>query len=123
MSKLSRNIIWRQRKRLWCGLPWTFTIYSLSEDRLFVETGFFTQREKDTQLYRIVDVSLTRTLIQRLFKLGTVHLVTTDRDLGEFDVKNIRDAFDFKEELEGLVEESRRKNRVYARELMDDEID
>ena len=34
------SMIWYDRKRLWCGLPWTFTKYGMDEGRLFVETGF-----------------------------------------------------------------------------------
>ena len=21
-------MLWKERKRIWCGLPWTFTVYS-----------------------------------------------------------------------------------------------
>ena len=31
-------VVWKDRKRI-CGLPITFTKYSMSEDRLFLETG------------------------------------------------------------------------------------
>ena len=42
---MANHIIWQDRKRLWCGLPWTFTVYSLSEDRLFIKTGFLSVKE------------------------------------------------------------------------------
>ena len=35
---------WYDRKRLWCGLPWTFTKYGMSDDRLFVEKGLLNVR-------------------------------------------------------------------------------
>ena len=34
------NIVWKDRKRTLFGLPWSFTKYSLSDDRLFISTGF-----------------------------------------------------------------------------------
>ena len=37
-----RNVIWSDRKRTLFGLPLSFTKYILTEDRLFVQTGFFT---------------------------------------------------------------------------------
>ena len=43
------EIIWSDRKRH-LGLPLSFTKYSLSEDRLFRETGCFTIREEEILL-------------------------------------------------------------------------
>ena len=28
------DLVWSDRKRNWLGLPWTFTVYGLTEDRL-----------------------------------------------------------------------------------------
>ena len=33
------SYLWQDRKRI-CGLPITFTKYSMSEDRLFIKKGF-----------------------------------------------------------------------------------
>ena len=76
------NLIWYDRKRLWCGLPWTFTKYGMDEGRLFVETGFLNTREEEVRLYRILNISLSRSLVQRIFGLGTIHIDSTDMDLG-----------------------------------------
>lgn len=32
----NREILWKDRKRLWCGLPWTFT--SFAAGKLLLET-------------------------------------------------------------------------------------
>ena len=61
------NLKWYERKRLWCGLPWTFTKYGFSETQLFVETGLFTTKLFDTRLYRVTNTSISRSLIQKLF--------------------------------------------------------
>lgn len=47
------NLIWYERKRLWCGLPWTFTKYGMDEGRLFVETGFLNTREEERLRNRV----------------------------------------------------------------------
>lgn len=39
------DIIWGDRKRIIFGLPFTFTKYSLSADRLFISTDFLTSRK------------------------------------------------------------------------------
>ena len=61
------NIVWKDRKRTLFGLPWSFTKYSLSDDRLFISTGFLSTKEDEVRLYRIMDISLKRTLGQRIF--------------------------------------------------------
>ena len=57
---MASEILWSDRKRIWCGLPWTFTVYSMSEDRLFVKKGLFSLREDEVRLYRIKDLALQR---------------------------------------------------------------
>ena len=113
-----KEILWKERRRLWCGLPWTFTVYRLSSDRLYIKTGFFSLREDEVRLYRIKDVSLNRSLIQRIFGLGTVHVCSTDSTLRDFDLKNIKDSESVKERLSDLVEAERDRKRVSMREFI-----
>ena len=51
-------VVWKDRKRI-CGLPITFTKYSMSEDRLFLETGLLNTRQEEVILYRVRDISLS----------------------------------------------------------------
>lgn len=115
--------IWSDRKRLWCGLPWTFTVYSLSNDRLFVKSGLLSTREDEVRLYRILDISLKRTLLQRIFGLSTIELHTSDKTLGNFNLVNIKKGYDVKETLSQLVEEVRTEKRVTNREYMGDIVE
>lgn len=120
--------LWKERKRLACGLPWTFTTYAMSEDRLFVTSGLLTTHEYEVRLYRVVNISISRTLFQKMFGLATIHIDSNDRDLSSFDIINIRHGTDIKEMLSETVEKERLRNRVSSRELMvdadaDDDID
>ncbi len=118
MSKKRDNILWQDRKRNFLGLPWTFTKYLLDEDRLHIDTGFFNLREDDVRLYRIIDLTLTRNLWQRIIGTGTIHCDSADQTMQNFDIKNIKKSFEVKELLSDLVEECRRKSRVYMGESM-----
>ena len=109
---------WYARKRLWCRLPWTFTKYGMSEDRIFVETGILNLQQKDVRLYRILNISLTRSLTQRIFGMGTIHLDSNDKDLECFDLKNILDSEHIKEMISDAVEMERKRNKVSTREFM-----
>ena len=109
---------WYARKRLWCRLPWTFTKYGMSEDRIFVETGILNLQQKDVRLYRILNISLTRSLTQRIFGMGTIHLDSNDKDLECFELKNILDSEHIKEMISDAVEAERKRNKVSTREFM-----
>lgn len=112
------NTLWTERKHIWCGLPLTFTIYSYDEERFFVKSGFLNQRQDEVRLYRIQDLTVTRSLIQRIFGLGSILVNSSDKTLGNFEIKNIKNVMDVKEALSELVEEQRDKKRVYTREYV-----
>ena len=123
MARIKVNIekakpLWKDRKRNFLGLPWSFTEYSMTEDRLFIKKGILNKSYDEVRLYRVRDNSLTRSLWQRLTRTGTVHLTTSDMSLGNFDLRNIADSESVNELLSNLVDEARRKNRVFAREDM-----
>lgn len=113
------NIVWKDRKRIIFGLPWSFTKYSLSDDRLFISTGFLSTKEDEVRLYRIMDISLNRTLGQRMFGLGTIKCCSADKTLGDFEIKNIKKSKDVKEILSEMVEEERNRKKVTSREFID----
>lgn len=108
--------IWKERKRLWCGLPFTFTQYILLEDRLLVRSGLFNSKEDEVRLYRIKDVSITKSLTQKIFGLGTIHIESSDSSLGNFELKNIKDSYNKKEQLSQMVEAARTKKNASIRE-------
>lgn len=64
---------YKERKRLLLfGLPLTFTIYTIDKDSLNVKEGFLNTRENDCYLYKIQDVTIQRSLIERIFGLSTI---------------------------------------------------
>lgn len=117
------DIVWKDRKRIIFGLPWSFTRYSLSEDRFFISKGFFNINEDEVRLYRIMDLSLERKLWQRMFGLGTIICCSSDKTLGDFEIKNIKNSRDVKEMLSEMVEAERTRKKVSSHEFMkhDDE--
>ncbi|MBQ4054728.1 MAG: PH domain-containing protein [Clostridia bacterium] len=112
--------LWRDRKRTLFGLPLSFTIYKLTEEKLFVETGFLSKKEEEVRLYRIMDLTLNRPFGQRIWGLGTIHCCTADRSTPEFDILKIKDSSRVKNLLSDLVEQQREAKRITAREFMDD---
>ena len=115
-KKEKKTYLWQSRKRNFLGLPWSFTKYSLDEERLYINTGLFTSTEDEVRLYRITDVSLKRRLGQKLFGMGTIHCSSSDVTLQNFDIINIKHPKEVKDMLSKLVDDSRLRNRVYTSE-------
>lgn len=117
------GVVWQDRKRIVFGLPWTFTKYVLTKEKLLIQTGILSTKEEEVRLYRIMDVTLRRSLAQRLFGLGTIHCCSVDKSTPEFDIKWIPDSAAVKEKLSDLVEAERMAKRVSGREFMTDTDD
>ena len=114
--------IWKGKK-CYFGLPISFTRYAVSEDRLFLSTGFFTIRDEEVLLYRIRDINTSRTLWQRIFGVGTVTVISSDKSMPTLELKNVRNPLEVKEMLHSQVEEMKRQRRVRVGEIMTDDID
>ena len=116
--------LWKDRKRYF-GLPLSFTRYSLSEDRLFISEGFLNLKDDEVLLYRVRDIDTRRTLWQRLFGVGTVIVVSSDKTMPNLVLKNIKDPVFVKELIHKQVEEMKIRRRVRFGEIMTnaDELD
>ena len=112
------DVVWKDRKRIIFGLPWTFTRYSLTQEKLVIDTGFFSRKEDEIRLYRILDITLVRPLRQRIWGLGTIRLNTADKSSPEIEIKRIKNAKQIKEMLSDMVERERDEKRIAAREFM-----
>ena len=102
---------WKARKRH-LGMPLSFTRYALSEDRLFLETGFFNIKDEEVVLYRIRDISMKRTLGQRIFGVGTITVVSSDKSCPKVELKNVKKPRDVKEMLHKFVEEMKINRKI-----------
>ena len=112
--------MWKARKRLWCGLPWTFTVYSFDDEKILIDSGILNKRKDEVRLYRVQDITVTRSLIQRIFGMGTIHIASKDRTMGNFDFINIKDVMNVKASLSSKVEAERDRKRVGVREFISD---
>lgn len=126
MANTGIEYIWKDRKRHF-GLPLSFTRYALSEDRLFTSVGFFNIKDDEVLLYRVRDIDTSRTLGQRLFGVGTVTVMSSDKTTPNLVMKNIKNPLQVKELLHRQVEEMKIRRRVRVGEIMtanvDDELD
>ena len=114
--------LWKDRKRYF-GLPLSFTRYSLSEDRLFLSVGFLSIKDDEVLLYRVRDINTSRNLWQRLFGVGTVTVISSDKTMPNLILKNIKDPLFVKELIHRQVEDMKIRRRVHVGEIMGNAID
>ena len=121
-TKSKIEYFWNDRKRI-LGMPLSFTKYSLSKDRIFVKTGFFTSKFEEVVLYRVRDLSLSRSLWQKLFGVGSVTIQSSDKSMPTLVLKNIKKSFEVKELLHACIEEMKKERRMRIGEIVGDDDD
>lgn len=113
-----------ERKRwLFFGLPFTFTVYTLKNKSLILKEGFLNTSENEILLYRIVDMTLNRTLFQRIFGLGSIVLEAQDKTHPYLEIKNIKHSRNFRDLLANAVENDKLRLRMRQGELIDSQAD
>ena len=122
MSFKGDKYLWRDRKR-YLGMPLSFTRYAMSEDRLFLSVGFLNIKDEEILLYRVRDISSTRSLGQRLFGVGTITIASSDKTMPSLVLKNIKNPLEVKELLHTQVEEIKMRRRVRIGEITTSNVD
>lgn len=116
------NFLWTDRKR-YLGMPLSFTRYGMSDDRLFTSVGFLNIKDDEILLYRVRDIDTSRSLWQRLFGVGTVTVLSSDKTMPTMVLKNIKNPIEVKEMIHSQVEEIKLKRRVRIGEIMGEDFE
>lgn len=102
-----------ERKRwVFLGLPFTFTKYFIKDDMITFRAGLFKTLENDCYMYKVQDVQLSRTLGEKLVKLGTITCFTGDTTNPTLIIKHVRRSREIKEFILRASEEARLKRRT-----------
>lgn len=110
------EILWRDRRHyLW--FPFSFTRYYVQNGRLHIKKGFFSTIHDETILYRITDITLKRTLANKLFGTGTIILKVQADASPVQHLINIKYPEDVRAYLSELVDGERRRWNVEGREM------
>ena len=108
--------LWSDRKRI-LGMPISFTKYSFDTERLTVSKGLLNTTVDELLLYRILDIKMTRSLGQKLFGVGTIHIYSADKTDSHMDLINVAKADQVRRRLSRLVEKVREEKRMVGREM------
>ena len=101
-----------KKRTKFLGLPLYFTKYSISQEKINIRRGFLTTTEDDAYMYKVQDVRLTRSMMERMFKRGTVICYTGDTTDPTLELKHIRNSKEIKEYIIHASEEARLRRRT-----------
>ncbi len=102
-----------ERKRTaFLGLPLYFTKYFISDEMIQRRKGLLKIEEDNLFLYKVQDVRVSKTLIERIFKLGTIICYSGDVTDPEFRFEHIKHCDEIKEFIMHKSEEERLRRRT-----------
>lgn len=107
------DIAYRERKRwVFFGLPFTFTVYTIKDDMITIDQGFFRKVENDCYMYKVQDVEHTASFAERIFGLGTITCFTGDTTHPKLILQHIKNSKTIKNYILDASEAARMRRRT-----------
>lgn len=94
----------------WILLQIVRTRYRLTDQRLFIERGVFSQTIDQIELIRVDDVRMHKKFIDRLVGVGSVELMTTDTSDAHLVINGIRNPEEIAEHVRTRMRELRSRS-------------
>jgi uncharacterized membrane protein YdbT with pleckstrin-like domain len=102
---------------VWRWMQTSSLHYTLTSERLLIETGLFSKRMQSLELYRVKDYTLTEPFLYRMVKLGTVSILTSDPSTPRVEMRAIIQPRSLLDTLRRQVESRRDAKRVREMDL------
>ena len=92
----------------WSYLVDRFTIrYRLTTQRIFKEVGLIRRNVNEVELIRVDDVSVSQGILQRVFNVGKVTVISTDSTDPRLEIDGIENPLQVKEQIRTHMKKSR----------------
>ena len=117
-------MVYKERKRwVFLGLPFTFTKYTVSDEMITINSGLLNSKEDDCYMYKVLDVRLEQSFLEKIFKLGTVVCYGGDVTDPNLKLYHIRHAKEIKDFILHTSEEQRLKRKSIRTEDISGDFD
>ena len=111
---------YKEKKRsMFFGLPWTFTTYTVTDEFISIDSGLLNKVENDCYMYKVIDVRLETTLMERILGIGTIHCFTGDVTDPDLKLQHIKNAKEIKDFILKQSEEERLKRKTLNMQHLD----
>ncbi len=100
---------------LWALVSWMRVRsrrFDLTTERLMITQGILGKDTETLELYRVRDMKMTRSLMQRLFGLQSLHLITTDTSTPSLTLNHVPDSANLGDQFRAQVEHCRTRRGV-----------
>jgi Bacterial PH domain len=97
---------------IWSWLQVKCRVYTLTNERLLIESGVFNKTHETLELYRIRDLQFSEPFWLRLFGLLNIHLLATDLTTGNIVLDYIPKSAGLPDKLRDQVEACRQRKGV-----------
>ena len=87
--------------------------FIISAEQLIVQQGVFNRSSNYIELYRIVDFSESRDILEQLFGLKTVSIYSGDRTNPKLDIYGVKERLDVVSIIRERVEYNKRRKGIY----------
>jgi membrane protein YdbS with pleckstrin-like domain len=82
--------------------------YRLTSERLFITAGLLSKHMDELDLFRVNDVTLSQSFLDRMFGIGTVTVISNDETTPVIEMKGIPDSFTVKEHIRNAASKRRK---------------
>lgn len=97
---------------VWAWLKVKCRVFTLTDERLMIESGVFNKGQDLLELYRVRDLQVSQPFWLRLFGLENISLLTTDLTTESILLDYIPSSLNLRDQFRKHVEECRRKRGV-----------
>jgi uncharacterized membrane protein YdbT with pleckstrin-like domain len=92
------------------------TSYRLTNERLLIRSGWIAKSVQEIELYRMQDVALDQGILQRIFGVGSVSVVSIDKTTPRLMIKGIVNPEMIKEQIRKSYRASRKSEGIRTTE-------
>ena len=92
---------------LWKWILIRSTKYTLTTQRLRLESGVLAKQLDEVELYRVKDTQLNQTIVDRTLGIGSVLVLSSDETMPHINLAKVPDPVNLREKLRAAVEQVR----------------
>ena len=101
-----------KKRSLFLGLPWTLTRYHITDELISESRGLIRKVEDDCFMYKVEDVRLEISFLERILKIGTISCYTADNTTPNLMIRHVKKAREIKDFILKASEADKRRRGV-----------